>query len=110
MSFGYCLLPKAEQDLDGIADSIADHAGLELGLRFLGAAFKQFSLLATQPDMGWPCKLNHRDFKNARVFRVEEPFAKYLIFYIPTKSQVEILRILHGAQDLETRFEFEGAF
>jgi len=32
-------------------------------------------------------------------------FKKYLIFYLPTKPEVQILAVLHGARDLSSVLE-----
>jgi len=45
--------------------------------------------------------------RSARVFRVRG-FEKVLIFYRPSRQRIEILRVLHGSQDLEALFAKEG--
>ena len=108
MSLGYVVRPGADRDLDGIADYLVEHAGLDTALRFLQDAHETFALLSTQVDMGWPCRVNHPGLKNARQFRVSESFGKYLIFYQPYKDRIEILRLLHTSQDIESRLASEG--
>lgn len=54
--------------------------------------------------MGWPCKVEHLPLRTARVFRVSARFENYLIFYVPFQDYVEILRVVHGSQDLEALF------
>ena len=110
MSFGYVVRPRADRDLDEIADYLAGEAGLDTALRFLQEAYETFALLSAQVDMGWPCRLKHPDLKSARQFRVSESFDKYLIFYQPHKDRIEILRLLHGSQNLEARLSDEGVF
>ena len=110
MSFGYVVRPKADRDLDEIADHLAEKAGLDTALRFLHEAHETFARLSAQADMGWPCRLQHPDLKSARQFRVSESFDKYLIFYQPYNDRIEILRLLHGSQDLEARLSGEGVF
>ncbi len=105
---GYFITPKADADLDEIADSLVDHAGLDFGLRFIAQAYRRFELLSTQPEMGWPCRVQHKQLSLARVFTMEQPFEKYLIFYQPNDLQIKILRVLHGAQDLPKRLAEEG--
>ena len=53
MSARYVVRPKADQDLDDQAYYLATQADPEVGHRFLLAAHETFSLLATQPEMGW---------------------------------------------------------
>jgi plasmid stabilization system protein ParE len=44
----------------------------------------------------------------ARTFRVGDRFETYLIFYQPHEGRIEILRVLHGSQDLAALFERDG--
>ena len=109
MIFGYVVRPKADRDIDDIADGLVDRsASLDIGLRFIAIAYETFALLASQPKMGWSCRLQHQELKGARVFRIGEPFDKYLIFYQPYLDRIEVLRVLHGAQNLEQRLSVEG--
>ncbi len=54
---GYVLRPAADRDLDAQAIYYADTATSEVGHRFLIEAHSTFSLLATQPEMGWHPRL-----------------------------------------------------
>jgi plasmid stabilization system protein ParE len=83
VSAGYALRPKADRDLDEILDNLAERASLEVAFRFLAAAHDTFALVATQPDMGWPCRLSHRDLAEARVFRIGKPFESTFSFTFP---------------------------
>ena len=58
--------------------------------------------------MGWPCRVRHSELEDARNFRVSARFEKHLIFYQPFDDRIEILRVLHGAQDLMALFDREG--
>jgi plasmid stabilization system protein ParE len=51
-----------------------------------------------------PRKVRHPQLLNARTFRVSNRFDKHLIFYQVCEGQLEILRVLHGAQDIEELF------
>jgi toxin ParE1/3/4 len=108
MSVGCVVRPRADRDLDEIADYLAGRAGLDTALRFLQEAYETFALLSVHVDMGWPCRLKHPGVRSARQFRVSESFDKYLIFYQPYEDRIEILRLLHGSQDLEARLSGEG--
>lgn len=108
MSAEYVIRPRADRDLDEIADYFVQNASVDLGLRFLAEAHETLSLLAAQPDMGWPCRLRPPEFRSVRVFRVSGPFDRVLIFYRPAADRIDILRVLHGMQDLEARFSREG--
>ena len=49
-----------------------------------------------------------RDFDNSALagmrFHLVKGFRKYLVFYIPRNDGIEVVRVLHGARDLETLF------
>jgi len=109
LSIGYITRPNADWDIDDIANELADRAQLELAIRFLATANETFDLIASHPKMGWPCRIPNLRLKAVRVFRVGEPFDKYLIFYQPLEDGIEILRVLHGSLDLERRLSIEGA-
>ena len=109
MSFGYVVRPKADRDIDHIADYIADEAGLETAVRFLSEVYKTFGLVATQPAMGWLCRIEHPQLKEARTFRVGGRFTDYLIFYQPYKDRIEVMRVLNGSQDLAALFGKDDA-
>lgn len=83
-------------------------ASVELGLQFLAEVRETLSLLATQPEMGWACRLRSRQFRSIRVFRVSGPFDRVLISYRPASGCIHILRVLLGRQDLEVRFGSGG--
>ena len=104
MKFSYVVRPRADRDVDEIADYLAEAAGLDTALQFLSEVYETFGLLATQTNMGWACKVAHPTLAGARTFRVSARFEKYLIFYQPYSERIEILRVLDGSQDLEELF------
>ena len=108
MRCGFVVRPRADRDIDEIADYLAGQAGPDIGLRFLREVFETFTVLGTRPEIGWHCKVRHPRLITARTIRVSERFDKFLIFYQPYDDRIEILRLLHGAQDLATLFEREG--
>jgi toxin ParE1/3/4 len=100
-----CLIrPQADQDIDQIADYLSDAANLETGLRFLTEVYAAFTMLAAQPGIGWPCRMQNLRLAGVRTFRVSERFRDYLIFYQLLPQRIEIIRIVHGSQDLEALF------
>jgi toxin ParE1/3/4 len=108
VTFGYVVRPRADRDIDEIADYLAEEAGLETGLQFLSEIYQTFGLLATQRQMGWPCRVYHPQLLTARTFRVSSRFEKHLIFYQAYSERIEILRVVHGSQDLAALFDKEG--
>jgi len=110
LSIGYIVRPRADRDIDDLADSISEHSNLDNALDFLAEVYVTFSLLASQPEMGWPSKMSAPQLKSARTFRVSDRLSDFLIFYQPHASGVEILRVVHGARDLPALFSQPGAF
>lgn len=103
----YVVRPKADQDLEDQAYYYATAASPEVGHRFLVAAHDTFTLLATQPNMGWQARLRHADLKGLRVFRVTD-FERILLLYLPLLDGVEILRVVHGSRNLQALLRREG--
>ena len=103
----YVVRPKADQDLDDQAFYYATEASPEVGHRFLVSAHETFSLLSTQPEMGWNPKLRLAELHGLRLFRVTG-FEKILILYRPLENGVEILRVIHGSQNVRRLLRRRG--
>jgi len=107
VSARYVVRPKADEDLDNQALYLAEQANADVGHRFLIAAHETFSLLATQPDMGWHPRLEHPTLTSLRVFRISG-FDRMLVLYRPMTDGVEIIRVIHGSRDIERLLRREG--
>ena len=107
MRAGYLVLPKADHDLEEQAFYLASEASPTVGHRFLVSAHQTFSLLATQPRLGWCPRFNLPELKSLRVFRVSG-FEKMLVLYRPLSDGVEILRVIHGSRNLLALVRREG--
>jgi toxin ParE1/3/4 len=103
----YVVRPRANWDLEDQAYYWATVANSGVGHRFLVAAHDTFALLATQPNMGWHCRLRQASLKKLRVFRVNG-FETILVMYVPLRDGVEILRVVHGSRNLRTLLRREG--
>jgi toxin ParE1/3/4 len=99
--------PKADQDLDDQAYYLSTEASPEVGHCFIVAAHETFSLLATQPELGWQRRLQHPGVVSFRVFRVSG-FERMLVLYRPHPDGVEILRVVHGSRNLQALLRHEG--
>jgi plasmid stabilization system protein ParE len=66
----YTIKPRADCDIEDYADYLARNASLDVALRFLAAADETFSLLATQPNIGWHVRLRTPALGTLRMFRV----------------------------------------
>jgi hypothetical protein len=72
-----------------------------VALRFLAAADETFSLLATQPNMGWDARIRAPALGTLRMFHVAG-FERMLILYRPLEDG--LLRIVHGSRKLQALF------
>ncbi len=101
MTPGYRILPAADRDLDDQAAYLATQASLETALRFYDAASSTFDKIASMPGMGerWPSA--DPRLAGLHVWRVQG-FEKHLIFYRHAADAIEIIRVLHGARDVES--------
>ncbi len=66
----YVIRPRADATSIGRLYYYATEANSAVGRRFLLAAHDTFSLLATQPDMGWRAYPKNSKIERLRVFRV----------------------------------------
>ncbi|HTS74856.1 MAG TPA: type II toxin-antitoxin system RelE/ParE family toxin [Bryobacteraceae bacterium] len=66
---------------------------------FLKAARETFEDLARAPAMGVVCP-----FRGVRRWRIQR-FESYLVFYRDTGRAIEIIRVVHGARNIERLFE-----
>jgi plasmid stabilization system protein ParE len=57
--------------------------------------------------MGWNPKLRLREWRGLRLFRVTG-FEKILILYRPLENGVEILRVIHGSQNVRRLLRRQG--
>jgi len=88
--------PETDDDLIAGRNFIA--ADNELAARaFLDAAFDAFEDLARFPGMGPKASIKNRRLRGLRFFILPPPFNGWLIFYVPTKGGVDILRVLYGS-------------
>jgi toxin ParE1/3/4 len=88
------------------ADYLAREASLETALRFYDAARSTFEKIAQMPALGERRDSANPRLAGLRVWRVEG-FEKHLIFYRPTEGGIEIVRVLHGARDIDSVLDVE---
>lgn len=97
--------PQAERDIE----TQADYYLLEVGSpdsaeRFVSAIEKTLHLLVKNPELGPARRFQRNDLAGLRSFPVRG-FDNHLVFYRPTERGIELLRVLHGARDLEAIFD-----
>ncbi len=94
--------PEAEVDTLGIFVLIGRHSE-KAANRFLQALDKTLSNLATFPFLGGQCESDHPALAGVRAWPIRS-FRKYLILYRPLADGIEVLRVIHGARDIENLF------
>jgi toxin ParE1/3/4 len=102
--------PSANRDLVGIFRHYAREAGLRVADRFFAQAQATFTRLASMPGIGTPYEPDEPLYADLRYFPVAR-FRMYLVFYRPVPGGIEVLRVLHGARDIDALLaeEFGGA-
>lgn len=93
----------AYQDLRRHALYLAAEAGPPVAVRFLEAAEAAFTTLAKMPEMGRVRRFPHAEVGELRSWAVPG-FERYLIFYRALAEGIEVIRVLHGMQDLDRIF------
>ena len=93
--------PAAERDIDEQAEYLAVHGDVEMALRFYRAAEETLRLLSERPRIGSGIRFRSRFLPGIRWFPLKG-FPKHLVFYLPVEHGIEIIRVLHGARDLES--------
>jgi toxin ParE1/3/4 len=105
MSREIILHEEAEYDIIDHAYYLAENS-MKTSLRFRKAVRDACEQLAEMPGLG-----ALRDYKNSLLVGLRmwpvPGFQNYLLFYIPREEFVEIVRVLHGAQDIESIFSPE---
>lgn len=92
---------RAEADLLELVEYFA-RAESGLADAFIEAVVDTASQLTVNPSLGRSVDTTSPLLAGLRWRRVSSRFASYLIFYVPTESSIEVMRVLHGARDLPT--------
>ena len=85
--------PQADQDLDAIWDFIASDS-IRAADKQIGRIGEIFEMLVENPLVG-------RERRELRADLRSFPVGNYVIFYIPLSDGVEIIRVMHGRQDID---------
>jgi toxin ParE1/3/4 len=89
----------AETDILEIWDCIADDS-LAAADRWVDQLDEQFRVLATQLMMG---RTRDELAPGVRSF----PLGRYVVFYVPLDGGIDVVRVLHGARDIDAVFNPE---
>lgn len=93
---------KSPQALDDLAEQGAfiGHDSLDAEIRFYDAAEAAFDRLAEMSLIGARVESGTATLTGLRRWRVPG-FENHLIFYRVTEEAIEVIRVLHGARDIE---------
>jgi toxin ParE1/3/4 len=94
--------PAALQDLEDQAAYLGRRSP-SAAPRFMDAARGAFDHLARMPGMGAAWETTRPDLAGLRLWPIRG-FEKHVIVYRPLDDGVEVVRVLHGARDLEAAF------
>ena len=96
------IFPRAEQDLDGLAEYIAkDNIDAALGL--YTAASAAFQKIAEMPDIGAKRDFLAPQLANLRMWPLPH-YPNVLVFYDVQDDALRVIRILHSSRDIEELF------
>ena len=96
--------PLAADDIVHQARYIQQESGPRAAVRFLKAVEGTFALLAANPRMGRVANFETPWLAGMRMFRVST-FENHLLFYRSLSGSLEIVRLLHGARDIEAALD-----
>ena len=88
--------PLAALDILDIWDRIAEE-DVTAADRWVDQLDTALNRLATQPMMG---RSREELADNLRSL----PFRRYVIFYLPIEDGIDVVRVLHGARDIDAMF------
>lgn len=88
----------ASSDLENILDYIAEQNGIDVAEKFLKRINQKCQNLVNFPELG---KRRDELFPGIRSL----PVGKYLIFYRLLDTELEVVRIVSGYQDVEALFK-----
>ena len=93
--------PLAWRDITETAEYLESNAGMEMADRFVDAVMAELELLSKMPQMGALGGFRSEEARDIRRWPITN-FERWLIFYDPTGSPVEVVRVLHGARDINS--------
>lgn len=98
--------PRARLDLLEQFVYFGEQANVELAERYFAAVDETCRQLVKHPKMGTLHDSGIARLRGMRRFPVIG-FEKYLIFYLPLGNGIDVIRVLHGARDIDNLFAEE---
>jgi toxin ParE1/3/4 len=96
----------AVADMEGQA-AYLNQGGRTVGDRFLVSARRVFEQIAAMPATGELIASRNPRLAGLRCMMVPK-FKNHVIFYLPTVDGIEVLRLLHGARNVQGILDDEG--
>ena len=93
------VLPRAEEDISESALYIAKDS-LEAAIRFIDRTRDTFEFLSRHPEAGSEHLFLSPSLKGTKSWPVRN-FEKWLVFYQLHADEILVIRILHGARDID---------
>lgn len=94
---------QARRDVEEIEEYLAT-ASLDAAIRFQGCMWETLGRLAESPLIGRERQSRSSVTAGVRMWTVDG-FRSILVFYRPVAHGIWVLRVLHGARDLETELD-----
>ena len=104
--FAVSVSQAAHRDLDDCIVWLRGEADPATATRFAMAAIQTFQKLSETPHLGPAISSANPHLAGIRKWRVQG-FPKMLIFFRPLPGGVEIIRVLHAAQDWWSLLDFD---
>jgi toxin ParE1/3/4 len=98
--------PRARVDLLEQFLYFSEEASVALTERYYAAVEQTCNMLVNQPHAGVLYDSGVARLEGLRRFPVRG-FENYLIFYLPRPDGIEVIRVLHGARDIDNLFAQE---
>ena len=98
--------PKAQSDLVEHFTFIGED-NLDAAQRLLIAAEQAFGQLAEIPQRGRLGESQHAKLPGLRTLPIPG-FRNYVVFYRPIETGIDVIRVLHGARDIDAILEAES--
>jgi toxin ParE1/3/4 len=92
--------PAAHNDMAEIWCYIAENSSVERADKQIDSIEAKLNLLAGSPKIG---RLRPELMESLRSFAA----GRYIIFYLPIRNGIEVVRVLHGTRDVDSLFANE---
>ena len=93
----YRFTPEARDDLQGIIDYTLDRWGKEQANKYVDGLEELAAKLAKNPNLG----VKHDNLINGLI---SFPYISHVLYYVPQKHGITIIRVLHNRMNPEQHF------